>query len=65
MSLDTTQSQIQTVLEHLREIFVHVDTTEWREFLAIAEELNLATIGALETAGIKLAEFRDMGREIS
>ena len=37
------------------EVFAHIDTTDWLEFLAIAEEINLATQGVLEAAGVRLA----------
>jgi len=37
------------------EIFAHVGTTSWDEFLAIAEDINLGTIGVLERIGAKLA----------
>ena len=37
------------------EVFAHIDTTDWLEFLAIAEEINLATQGVLEAAGARLA----------
>ncbi|MFT4519423.1 MAG: MscS family membrane protein [Halioglobus sp.] len=38
------------------EIFAHVGTTQWTEFLAIAEVINLKTLSALEGTGAKLAE---------
>jgi MscS family membrane protein len=37
------------------EVFAHVGTTDWWEFLAIAEDINLGTIGVLEGIGAKLA----------
>ena len=37
------------------EVFAHIDTTDWQEFLAIAEEINLATQGVLEATGARLA----------
>ena len=38
------------------EIFAHVGTTDWSEFLAIAEDINLGTINILEKVGARLAE---------
>jgi len=38
------------------QIFVYVGTTDWDEFLAIAEDINLGTIAVLEKAGAKIAE---------
>jgi len=38
------------------EIFAHVGTTDWSEFLAIAENINLGTINILEKVGAQLAE---------
>ena len=38
------------------DVFAHVGTTDWEEFLAIAEDINLGTIGVLERIGAKLAE---------
>ena len=38
------------------EVFAHVGTTEWEEFLTIAEDINLGTINVLERVGAKLAE---------
>lgn len=38
------------------EVFAHVGTTDWEEFLVIAEDINLGTIGVLENTGAKLAE---------
>jgi MscS family membrane protein len=83
LSLDTTESQIKSVLGKLREavasnskvvtgewrvrfvelgefsinveVFVQVDTTDWEEFLAIAEDINLDTIGILEAVGVRIA----------
>lgn len=37
------------------EVFAHVETTDWAEFLAVAEDINLGTIGSLESAGARLA----------
>jgi len=37
------------------EVFAHIDTTDWQEFLAISEQINLATLGVLEATGIRLA----------
>jgi len=37
------------------EVFAHIDTTDWLEFLSISEEINLATQGALEVTGARLA----------
>jgi len=38
------------------EIFAHVGTTDWSEFLAIAEDINLGTMATLEKVGAKIAE---------
>jgi len=38
------------------QVFAYVETTDWSEFLAIAEEINLGTIAVLEKAGAKIAE---------
>ncbi len=38
------------------EVFAHVNTTDWADFLAIAEDINLATVNVLEATGAKLAE---------
>ena len=38
------------------EIFAHIGTTDWGNFLAIAEDINLATVNVLERTGAKLAE---------
>ena len=38
------------------QVFAHVGTTDWEEFLAIAEDINLGTIAVLEKAGAKIAE---------
>ena len=38
------------------EVFAHVATTDWSEFLKIAEDINLGTIGVLESTGARLAE---------
>jgi MscS family membrane protein len=38
------------------EIFANVRTTNWTDFLAIAEDINLATVNVLERTGAKLAE---------
>jgi len=38
------------------QVFAYVETTDWNEFLAIAEEINLGTIAVLEKAGAKIAE---------
>ena len=38
------------------EVFAHIGTTDWPEFLEIAENINLASIGVLERLGAKLAE---------
>ena len=38
------------------QVFVHVGTTDWDEFLAIAEDINLGTIAVLEKAGAKIAQ---------
>jgi MscS family membrane protein len=38
------------------EVFAHIGTTDWAEFLAIAENINLGTVGVLEKAGAKFAE---------
>ncbi len=38
------------------EVFAHVGTTVWTDFLAIAENINLDTVRVLEQAGAKLAE---------
>jgi len=37
------------------EVFAHVDTTDWLEFLSISEEINLATQGILDATGARLA----------
>ena len=37
------------------EIFAYVETTDWAEFLRIAEDINLQTVAALETCGAKFA----------
>jgi MscS family membrane protein len=37
------------------EVFAHIDTTDWQEFLAISEQINLATLGVLEATGTRLA----------
>ena len=37
------------------EVFVHVGTTDWGEFLEIAEVMNLGTINVLKRTGAKLA----------
>lgn len=37
------------------EIFAYVETTNWRDFLAISEDINLQTTAALESAGVVLA----------
>jgi MscS family membrane protein len=37
------------------EIFAHINTTDWQEFLEIAENLNLKTGGVLESTGVRLA----------
>jgi len=38
------------------QVFVHVGTTDWDEFLRIAEDSNLGTIATLERLGAKIAE---------
>ena len=38
------------------EIFTHVGTKDWAEFLAIAEDINLGAVSVLENVGAKLAE---------
>ena len=38
------------------EVFAHVNTTDWTDFLALAEDINLATVKTLERTGAKLAE---------
>jgi MscS family membrane protein len=38
------------------EVFAYIDTKDWIEFLAIAEEINLGTINVIERNGAKLAE---------
>jgi len=38
------------------QVFVHVGTTDWDEFLRIAEDINLGTIATLERLGAKIAE---------
>ncbi len=38
------------------QVFAHVGTTDWGEFLAIAEDINLGTIATLEKVGAKIAE---------
>jgi len=38
------------------EVFAHIGTTVWTDFLAIAENINLDTVRVLEQAGAKLAE---------
>lgn len=38
------------------EVFAHVGTTDWAEFLAIAEDINLGSVRVLESTGAKLAE---------
>ena len=38
------------------DVFAHIDTTDWVEFLEIAENINLGCIGVLEKVGAKLAE---------
>ena len=38
------------------EVFAHINTTDWQEFLAIAEDINLKTVGVLESIGIELAK---------
>lgn len=40
------------------QVFAHVGTTDWNEFLAIAEDINLGTIATLEKLGAKIAEPR-------
>jgi MscS family membrane protein len=37
------------------EVFAHVATTDWPAFLAVAEEINLRTLEAVESAGARLA----------
>jgi len=37
------------------QMFVQVGTSDWREFLAIAQEINLSVIRVLDEAGVKLA----------
>ena len=38
------------------EVFAHINTTDWQEFLAVAEDINLKTVGVLESIGIELAK---------
>jgi len=38
------------------EIFAHVTTTDWYEFLAVAEDINLGTVSVLEKVGAKFAK---------
>jgi MscS family membrane protein len=38
------------------EVFAHINTTDWEEFLAVAEDINLKTVGVLESVGIDLAK---------
>jgi MscS family membrane protein len=38
------------------EVFAHIATTDWSEFLELAETINLGTIKVLESTGAKLAE---------
>lgn len=38
------------------EVFAHIDTRDFGEFLKIAEDINLATISVLEAVGARLAE---------
>jgi MscS family membrane protein len=38
------------------DVLVYVNTTDWSDFLAIAEDVNLATVNVLERTGAKLAE---------
>jgi MscS family membrane protein len=37
------------------EVFAHINTTDWQEFLTIAEDINLVTLGVLEETGVLLA----------
>lgn len=37
------------------DLFAHISTTDWVEFLAISEEINLNTIRILDSVGVKLA----------
>ena len=37
------------------EIFAHIGTTDWVDFLTVAEKLNLGTVSVLENAGAKFA----------
>ena len=37
------------------EVFAHIDTTDWQEFLSISEEINLAVLGVLEANEARLA----------
>lgn len=39
------------------EVFAHVGTRDWAEFLVIAEGINLGTVQVLESVGAKLAEY--------
>lgn len=38
------------------DVFAHITTADWKEFLEVAEVINLKTVGVLETVGVKLAE---------
>jgi len=38
------------------EVFAHIGTKDWDEFLAIAEDINLGTVSVMEKVGAKFAE---------
>ncbi len=38
------------------EVFAHVTTANWQEFLEVAERINLATVGVLDSLGVELAK---------
>jgi len=38
------------------EVFAHIGTKDWDEFLATAEDINLGTVSVLEKVGAKFAE---------
>jgi MscS family membrane protein len=37
------------------EVFAYIETTNWRDFLAISEDINLQTAAALRSVGVALA----------